>query len=316
MPVQTELEAPPAAETQVAPPRVHQAAPTPARRRVPVVWPILLILGGALILLVNLGTLPEDTGWRLLQLWPLLLVMLGVEILVPLLIRGAAVTVVTLLLVGTIAAGGFAYALAGPSIATASYARFQSTSPLTGETAATIRIDDAADRITINAGDTGSQLYEAKIDYDGSAPSFSYADGQIRITRSSNFINSWGRARDVIDLTVNPSVAWTVVIDGAGTTATIDLSHATLQSFTLNGAGSNVTITVGPPLGPVRMSADGVGIQLTLRLPAAVDYRVTADGIGTGVNGTAQTPGWPTAQNRYDVTANGVGTHVTVTTTG
>lgn len=287
-----------------------------ARRPYRVVLPILLILGGALILLINLGTLPEETGWRLLQLWPLLLVMLGVQLLVPHLVRGAAVTVVTLLLVGVIAVGGFVYALAGPSPGTASYTRFQSTAPISGETAATIRIDDAADQITISAAEIGDLLYQTKIDYVGSAPDVSYAGGQVRITRSSNLINSWGRARDILAVTVNPSVAWAFVIDGAGTNTTIDMSNAKLQNFKLNGAGSNVTITAGFPHGVVRVSADGVGLRLTLRLPATVEYQVTADGIGTGIDGTSQTPGWAAAQDRYDVTVNGVGTHATVTTSG
>ncbi|HET7419169.1 MAG TPA: hypothetical protein VFL27_02180 [Candidatus Dormibacteraeota bacterium] len=315
MPVQVEDKAPPAAEAREAtwPQKNHIAA---ERRPFPVLLPILLIAGGALTLLANLGTLPEDTGWRLLQLWPLLLVVLGIQILVPHLVRGPSVTVVTLVLAGTIAVGGFVYALAGPSTGTASYARLQSTAPLAGESAATVRIDDAAERITITGRDIGSQLYQAKIDYDGSAPTVSHGDGAVRITRSSNFISSWGRARDVIDLTLNPSVAWTIVIDGAGTTATIDMSNARMQSFTLNGAGSNVTITAGSPQGVVRMSADGVGIQLTLRLPATAEYRVTADGIGTGVDGAPQTPGWTAAQDRYDVTVNGVGTHATVTASG
>lgn len=287
-----------------------------ARRPYGVVFPILLIAVGALVLLANLGTLPEDTGWRLLQLWPLLFVMLGVQLLVPHLVHGAAVPAVTLLLLAVIALSGLAYALAGPSAGSASYTRFQSSSPVAGLTQGTIRIDDAADKVTITAGDTGTDLYQAKIDYVGSAPKFSYSDGNIRISRDSNFINFWGRPRDVVSLVVNPAVAWSVTLDGAGTTTTIDLSNGKLQSFHLNGAGGNATLIAGDAHGAVSIGINGVGLSLTLQVPRSADYRVTAEGIGTSIDGVAQTSGWANAADRYDVSVNGVGARVSVSATG
>jgi hypothetical protein len=287
-----------------------------ARQPYRVVFPVLLILAGAVLLLANLGTLPEEAGWRLLQLWPLLLVMIGVQILVPHLVRGAAVPALTLLIIGLLAVGGFAFALAGPSLGSTSYERFQSTSPVAGQTEATIRIDDAADQITITARDIGTQLYQAKVDHVGSAPQFSYANGEVEITRKSNVFNYWGRGRDVVEVLVNPSVAWNIVIDGAGTTTRIDLSNGNLQSFKLNGAGSNVTITAGNPRGIVQASFNGVGLGVTLRVPATAEYRVITEGLGTSIDGVPQTNGWSSAGDRFDVTVNGVGTHATVTTTG
>jgi hypothetical protein len=287
-----------------------------ARRPYGVVFPILLIVAGGLILLANMGTLPEDTGWRLLQLWPLLLVMLGVQLLVPHLFHGTGVQAVTLLLVVVIALGGFAYAIAGPSFVSASSTRFQSTSPLAGITQGTIKIDDPAEQVNITARDLGSQLYQANIDYSGSAPKFSYAAGDIHVSRDSNLVNLWGRPRDVVTLLVNPSVAWSIAINGAGTTSRIDLSNGNLQSFHLNGAGGNATIIGGPAHGVVRIAIDGAGLALTLQLPQSADYRVTAEGIGTGIDGLAQTSGWSTAADRYEVSITGVGTHASVTQTG
>ena len=288
---------------------------TAHRRRSGFVLPAILILGGALILLANLGTLPQDAGWRILQLWPLILVAIGVELLVPRMVNGAAAQVIALVLVVLIAVAGFAYALAGPSIAGGTYTRFESTSPAAGLTTATLRIDDAADQVTITGRDIGDQLYQAKIDYVGSAPGFEYGNGNVKISRSSNFFNSWSRARDVIDVSVNQSVAWTVVIDGAGTTATIDLSAGKLESFHLNGAGCTVTVIGGTPHGAVRVAVDGVGIKLTMQMPAGTDYRVTAEGLGTTVDGVTQTAGWSAAPDRYDISLNGVGAHAAVTTT-
>ena len=285
-----------------------------AQRPYRVVFPVLLIVAGLVFLLVNLGTFPDEAGWRLLQLWPLVLILAGVQILVPHLFRGAAAYVVTLILVLAVALGGLAYAIAGPGAGTGSFTRFDSSSPFTGQSSATIRIDDAADQINITAASTGSDLYQARIDYTRSAPQLSYDNGQLRITRDSNVFNPWGSPRDVIALSVNQSVAWTILINGAGTNAKIDLSNARLQLLQLNGVGSNATLKLGSPAGAVRITANGVGVGVALEMPATAEYRVTVNGLGTSISGPAGTPGWSTTPDRYDVSVDGIGTHAKVTT--
>jgi hypothetical protein len=220
--------------------------------------------------------------------------------------------VLALLLVAVVAVGGLAYALFGQSFGT-TYTRFHSTSAAAGETRGTIRIDGAPERITITARDIGAQLYEANVDYVGSAPRLSYEDGNVWISKDSNVVSSWGRSRDIVELSVNPSVAWTIEIDTAGTTTRLDLSSAKLRSFKLDGAGSTVKLTAGQPQGVVSVSISGVGNSLAVSLPGSAEYRVTADGIATNVGGTPETQGWSTAQDRYDVSLNGVGSSATVT---
>ncbi len=288
------------------------------RRPYGAAFPIVLILGGLVILLANLGTLPQDAGWRLLQLWPLILVMVGVQLLVPHLVPSAAVPALTLLLVGAIAAGAFAYALAGPSAGSGTYTRFESASEAAGLTTGTITVEGAGAQITITSRDLGTQLYQAKIDYAGSAPRLTYADGNIHVISGAgnNNIFNWNRRQDIVDLAVSRSVAWTINIDGAGTTTKVDLSQGDLRTLKINGVGGTVTVTAGAPNGIVGVSLSGVGTTLNLVVPAAVQYRVTAEGIGTSIAGTAQTPGWSTAQDRYDVSLNGVGARAVVTVEG
>jgi hypothetical protein len=287
-----------------------------ARRSYGFVFPTILVVGGVLILLANLGTLPADAGWRLLQLWPLLLVMLGVELLVPYVFHGGATLAASLLLVGLIAAGGVAYALAGPTFGGGAYTRFQSTSPATGISAGSLTVDAAGAQVTIRSGGSGDQLYKATIDYAGSAPRFSYADGKLHISSNQNGFLSWNSRRDVIDLALDPSVPWTVVINGAGTTAAVDFGDAAPASLTVNGVGGTLTLGAGKPDGVVPVSLTGVGTNLVLNLPAGTEYRVTTHGIGTSVEGSSQTAGWESASDRYDVTVDGIGAHATVRVTG
>ena len=193
------------------------------------------------------------------------------------------------------------------------HAQFKSSAPVGTMTSGTITVDDAAERLTITSADLGASLYQLNLDYVYSAPVFSDAGGHLHIDRSSNVVNFWGRPRDVIDLTVNRSVLWTVVINGAGSTINLDVSDGRLGSFTVNGAANTVALSAGAPHGVVAVSLSGIGSALTLHLPPATEYRATADGVGASVDGTTQTDGWSTAQDRYDVTINGVGVHAAIT---
>lgn len=215
----------------------------------------------------------------------------------------------------TAALAAFAIAAGGAWLFFASmqHTRFESSGPVGTMTAGTITVDDAAERLTITSADIGTSLYHLNLDYVYSAPDFSDAGGHLHINRSSNVVNFWGRPRDVIDLTVNRSVLWTVVINGAGSTTSLDLSDGRLGSLTVSGAANNVALSAGAPHGVVAVSLSGVASALTLHLPTAAEYRATADGIGASVAGTIQTDGWSTAQDRYDVTINGVGVHATIT---
>src|ERR1051326_1057780 len=208
-------------------------------------------------------------------------------------------------------AGLAVFAIAGTIswlfFASTPHARFESSSPVANITAGTIRIDDAAERVSISAADLGSALYRLNIDYAYGRPSFSDAGGNLHINRASNLVNFWGRPRDVIELTVNQSIPWTVAIDGAGSTINLDLTAGKLLSFTVNGAGSSATLAAGAPHGVVTVSLSGIGSQLSVQLPPNTQYRATADGVGASVGGDAQTENWFAAQDRYDVSANGVG---------
>lgn len=287
-----------------------------ARRSNRLVFPIVLVVGGALILLANLGSLPEGAGWRVLQLWPLILVMVGVQILVPHLFNGTAVPAVTLLLVGAIAAGGFAYVVAGPSLGSASYTRVESSAPSAGVTAGTITVDAAGAQVNIRAGDVGDNLYVAKIDYTGSAPRISYSDGDLHISTGQNNFFNWGQTSNRVDITLSAAAEWSVKLNGAGTNAKVDFGNGSLRLLSLNGVGATATVLAGEPKGTVPMELSGVGTSVTLSVTAGCQYRVTAKGVGTSVDGARQTAGWETSADRYDISANGVGAHVTVRVSG
>src|SRR5260370_32932762 len=75
---------------------------TPGRRRPSrFLFPLLLVIVGAVLLLNNLGILPWSVWTALGQLWPVILILLGIDLLVGRrnAVLGAAITAITLVAV-------------------------------------------------------------------------------------------------------------------------------------------------------------------------------------------------------------------------
>jgi hypothetical protein len=281
------------------------------RHRSPSVFlPVLLLLGGALLLLLALDALPEGAGWRLLVISPLILVMLGLQIVIRRLLTGQAAVAMSLAAVGLVGLVGLAYVSLGPAVGTGSVTTFTSTSPVAGVTSGTLRVDGTGSRISIIFSDIGADLYRARVGYSGTAPKLDYANGALRLSSSDQFLVGWGRSPDQYTLTLSKSVPWSIAIRGAGTTAAVELLGGQLRSFTFDGVGSNLELSLGSPSGTVPVEVSGVGAKLAFTVPAGAAYRAKAEGIGATVGGVRESNGWSTTTNRYDVIGRGVGLRI------
>jgi hypothetical protein len=278
------------------------------KRHTPSVFvPVLLLLAGVLLLLLNLDALPEGAGWRLLLVSPLVLIMLGLQVVINRLLEGQIGTAVSLAVVGVIGLLGVAFVALGPSTGTASYTTTSSSSPVAGLATGTLHIEGAGSRTSVIFGDTGSDLYRARLSYSGAAPQVNYGGGTLRITSESRFLIDWGRSPDQYTLTLSQSVPWSIAIDGAGTTTSIEVLGGRLQAVTLNGVGSDTQLSLGAPQGTVPIEFSGVGSSLTFTVPAGVEYRAATEGIGASLKGVPESPGWSSAADRYDIAGKGVG---------
>lgn len=276
------------------------------------VGPVILVLAGALLLLFNLNALPEGAGWRLLLVSPLLLVMLGAQIVISRSVTSPVRTAVSLAVVGSIGLAGLAYVALGPGAGAAGYTTTSSSSPVAGLASGTLRVNAAGSRTSVIFGDTGTDLYRARLSYAGPAPKVNYANGELQIDTANRFVLDWGRSADQYTLTLSNSVPWTIVVNGAGTTTSVEMLAGHLQSFTQNGVGSDVQLSLGSPTGTVPIEVTGLGTKLTFSVPAGVQYRVSNDGLATTVSGPAATSGWASTVDRYDVTGSGLGTRIEV----
>jgi hypothetical protein len=269
--------------------------------------PVLLLLAGVLLLLLNLDALPQGAGWRLLLVSPLVLVMLGVQIVINRLFEGQGGTALSLAVVGVLGLLGVAFVALGPSTGAAATTTTTSSSPAAGVPSGTLQIDAAGSRTSVIFGDTGSDLYRARLSYSGAAPKVNYAGGELRISTGSRFFIDWGRSPDQYTLTLNASVPWSIVVNGAGSTTSIEVLGGQLRAFTLNGAGSDARLSLGSPSGTVPIELSGVGSKLSFTVPAGVQYRARVEGIGAALTGVSESGDWNSTANRYDVVGKGVG---------
>jgi hypothetical protein len=72
---------PPAAKAPATKAAGTTAADKPHARSFSVLWPVLLIAAGAVLLLTNLGYVPEISWGQLWRFWPVLLIAMGIDTL-------------------------------------------------------------------------------------------------------------------------------------------------------------------------------------------------------------------------------------------
>jgi len=228
-----------------------------------VFWPVVMIVIGVVWLLGNLNFgIPGFNFLLFLRLWPLLLVVVGINLIIgrrwPLL-RAA---VVLLAIAGALAyvylAPGFGLA-PGPEIQHAEFSE-----PLGETESATIFIGSSVGKITLEALNDSSNLFEAKLDYIGEVEFEveGVAEKTVRLDADTGDFNlDYLEILDVEELewTIGISQEVPVVLEFSSGVGEIllDLSGLDVTSVDLNG---------------------GVG-QTELRLPALdAGYSVTVSG--------------------------------------
>src|SRR5262245_5381225 len=141
-------------------------ATPPRRRRGTVVWPLLLITVGSIFLLQNLGLVPWNLWGQIWRLWPLALVLIGLELLLGGRIRGAALGVLTLVLL----VAGVLALTAGPTgrLGSAPSERSSFDQPLQGATQANVRVEFGAGELELRGLEPGDGRLASML-FDGPA---------------------------------------------------------------------------------------------------------------------------------------------------
>jgi hypothetical protein len=290
-------------------------------------WPALLILVGVFALLVNSGLVPAERLDRLFDLWPLILIVIGLELVVRRAVQGQVAELAAALIVVIAIVGAAAYVALGPAIPTGT--QTLNTSGKVGSlNHATVTVDVGAANVTMRAGSSNDDLFRAHIEYSGPKPdvSLDQSSGELRIDQSNASGFFFQRHRFVLDLQMNPSVTWKIVVNSGASSDTFKLTGIHVASIELNTGASHEDITLGSPSGTVPITINGGALTAIVHRPSGVEasasvsggaVNLSFDGRQTHAIGSlaAQTGDYNSATDRYQIQVDGGASNVTVDTT-
>ena len=289
-------------------------------------WPALLILAGIVALLVNVGQIPVDRVFQVVNLWPLVLVVIGLELIIRRLLHGVTGDVAAALVVLLAIVGAATYVAVAPN--PAANETLDASGQLGDVQSASLEINAGAATIKISSdSDVGTDLFKAHIAYSGTKPDVTFDASSRKLTisqRGNNFLIFQSR-RFELDLQINSKVTWAVKLNTGAATSTLDLSHVQLKSLSLSSGAARDEITLGPASEAVPVEIDGGALTVKIHRPqgteASVDVSggaVSLDADGRGLHGIGhqsyESPGFSNAANGYRIEINGGACTVTLDT--
>jgi hypothetical protein len=260
------------------------------RRRVPsFFWPIVLIGGGVLLLLSNLGYISSTTWNVLLRLWPVLLIALGIELLFGRRSTAGAVIsglLILILLGGVIGAVFFVQQipmLSGLAVLP-EWRTEQIEYPLGSIQQATVNIDWSSLPGTVRVLEGSANLIEGRIAYRGDLVFDVRVRGnQADVEIDQRFTGVWFGPLDVLRdadrrwvLGLSPNVGLDLRVNGGSGPSTLDLLGLQLNALDVDvGSGS---IDLSLPAGVTfNATIDGGSGPLTVVVPSGTGVRVVLD---------------------------------------
>lgn len=288
------------------------------RTRAGLLGPVLLIGLGAVALLLTTGVIDQAAGGRLLALWPLLLVAVGVEVVALTLVPGRAGALVAVVAMLAIGGAGVGAALAARPPASSTH---HASAPLGELSSGVLHLGTGPGTVLISGSDLGGDLYQASITSTRDAgPSVDVRGGTVQLGMPDGWWWTPGATNDV-DLTLSDRVPWAITLDGAGLGGRADLTGLDVSSVAVRGTGAHLELDLPAALDrTVAVTVAGVGMDVTVRVPAETAARAEVHGLGTDlqVNGspvggrTWTNAGSLTGGGRAEISEAGVGSHIRV----
>lgn len=239
-----------------------------------VVWPVLLILAGAILLLDNLGRLDLSLWELLFRLWPAILLAIGIELLVP--TRSAASYLLTVLLVLAVFAGSY-------WLLTTTDSRRGATEsieePLDGDGPVSLILEPVIGTLRLHPGTARQGLLAGSIPAESagelSVERFSRGgQGVVRLTRDLR-PGGWvvfPFSQKAWDLTIDRDVSLELEVDMAAGILDLDLAQLDLRRVDAGIGVGEIRVELPDASAEVRVEG-GVG-SLHIVLPEGVSARV------------------------------------------
>ncbi len=261
--------------------------------------PILLIAIGIILLLANLGRLPELNWQAALRLWPLLLIFGGLNIIVRQVPRPLGSWLSLLIALITVVVFGYVLLFSGDTTILSSgelwapgTAKQEIVSiPADDLAEASISIDfnsaggdvfalsDSRDLIEADVSYNGELLFDNSVSGDKATVHLETVDNQGLLFWANP--ETWFGTEDMTrwSVGIDPMVKTTLTFNLASGSADLDLTELNLDELTVDG-GSGIA-EVKLPEGNYDASYDVGSGRVTITLPAAGRHEFTIDG-GSG----------------------------------
>lgn len=279
--------------------------------------PLLLVAGGAILLLNNFGLIEWDIWLRLLRLWPIFIIGAGLDLLLG---RRSMIgsVIVAGLLIALLAVGVWYLSSQMPDVP----AHVQEVNyGLEGASKAEVSISFGVGTLKLGALGDSRQLIEGTVDLGKGETLISdhqLKGNKVMLTLNSKMLTplsypgSYTRDK-TWKLSLNSSVPLSLHVDtGVGTTE-LDLRRLDVSKLSVN-AGVGKTTIVLPQQGQFDVEIDaGVG-EVIIQVPEGLAVQINVEGSLGGVDvpgsyrrsGNEYTSsGYNTASNRADIEING-----------
>ena len=287
-------------------------------------WPALLILIGIVALLANTGQISTERLYNLVSLWPLILVVVGLELIVRRSLHGVAGDIAAALIILLAIVGAVAYVAAAPRGSTGQ--SFETSADLGSISSGNLEIDAGAATITLSgAGDIGSSLYKAHIDYSGPKPEVTLdrSTGELKISQSGGLFSFQGQ-RFQLDLQLNTTIPWKITQNSGAATDTYNLQNVRLQSLSLNTGASRDEVSLGTPTGLIPLTVNGGSLTIRVHRPKGTGTSVDISGGAVSLDFDGQSyhaighvaVGTDLGSDGYRITISGGACNVTVDASG
>jgi len=253
-------------------------------------WPMILIGVGVVWLLSNLGWLPNNSLWLLLNLWPLLLVGIGLD-----LIFARRLPVVGALLGLALVAVVVVVLLVGPSLNLPQASGPETrtlTVPLEQNRSASVDLRLSSYSTNLHAlAESSTALFDATIHYSGTLNFTSQgSNGNMDIHLSQSGFPTWFfspnfNGEDLSwNIGLSPNVPLTLSINGASGSSDIDLSTLQLKSLRMNAASGSTQLTLPASTQAYTVDFRSASGSANIRLPAGANLTMHLSAASGSVN--------------------------------
>lgn len=279
-------------------------------------WPVILLGGGVIWLLTNLGIIPTENLWILFKLWPVLIIMIGLDVIfarrLPLV--GA---LLALLLVGGVV---YVLLLGDPfNLGEKPEPRTETFVVSAEDTqTASFNLNLSTQPAVIGALKDSNNLIEAEIGHFGDVElTVSGGEEKVVTLAQRGVVSCFAwliQDSQAVELTwgvqLSTQVPFDLDVDGGTGSAELDLSGVQLDHFYLEGGTGVAMIVLPASAGGYEAQVEGGTGQIDIMLPAEGNLTLRLDGsagrivldapeeaalqveVLRGGTGNVVTPGW------------------------